>query len=215
MSNFIHYIKGDNMKKFLRLLLALSLVAFMAGPALAGLAVDFSSVTTDFTNGNWSLGWEFTTTAPVTVKALGFYDDLKNGLTQNHAVGIYDTAGTLLVSTTVLTTDPLVSFFRMHNITPLVLAGSTTYFIQAVTGTENYTWGTNGFVVDPSISFNVDAFFGPASGVLAFPNDSDGITDGYFGPNFSTDYAAPLPSTLVFLGSGLMGLIGLARRRLS
>jgi hypothetical protein len=204
------------MKKLVQLLLALSLVVLLASPALAGLAVDFTGVNVNFTNGNWSMGWEFTTNGPVTVQALGFYDDNKDGLTQNHDVGIYNAAGVLLVSTTVLTTDPLVSFFRMHNVASTVLPGSDTYYIMAVTGSENYTWLTNGFTVDPSINFVQDAYFTPPGGVLAFPNGFN-VTgaDGLFGPNFSTTGVAPLPSTLVFLGSGLVGLIGLARRRLS
>jgi hypothetical protein len=203
------------MKKLLPLLLILSLVALLAGPGLAGLAVDFDSVNINWTNGNWNLGWEFSTNGPVTVKALGFYDDLKNGLNETHTVGIYDSAGALLVSTTVLTTDPRVGFFRMHNIAPQVLPGSQSYFIMGVTGSENYTWITNGFTVDPSINFVQDAYFTPFSGVLAFPNGFNATTgnDGYIGPNFST--TTPLPSTLVFLGSGLLGLISLGRRRLS
>ncbi|OPX19226.1 MAG: hypothetical protein BZ151_10360 [Desulfobacca sp. 4484_104] len=202
------------MRKLIRIFLALSLVALMAGPALANLAVDFSSVTQNFTNYNWSLGWEFTTKAPVTVAALGFYDDLKNGLTQNHDVGIYDAVGNLLVSTTVLPTDPLTSWFRFHSITPYTLAAGQTYYIQAVTGSENYTWYTNGLVVDPSITYNTDAYYIPANGVLTFPNASDGHTQalggGYFGPNFTTS-AVPLPSALLLVGSGFLGLVGWRR----
>jgi hypothetical protein len=155
-----------------------------------------------------------TTNGPVTVKALGFYDDLKNGLNETHTVGIYDSAGALLVSAPVTSADPRVGFFRMHNIATQVLPGSQSYFIMGVTGSENYTWITNGFTIDSSINFVQDAYFTPFSGVLVFPNGFNATgSDGYFGPNFST--TAPLPSTLVFLGSGLIGLISLGRRRLS
>jgi hypothetical protein len=205
------------MKKFVRVLLALSLVAFMAGPAMAGQAIDFQSVNIDFSNGNWSLGWEFTTNGPVTVAALGFYDDLKNGLTQIHDVGIFDANQVLVAFAQVSNADPLLGWFRYHNITPVVLQAGQSYFIQAVTGDELYTWGTNGFVVDPSINFIQDAFVAPAAGVLAFPNTFGNLggVDGWFGPNFSTDAVfAPVPGSLILLGSGLLGLFGI-RRRLS
>jgi hypothetical protein len=56
------------------------------GGPRAGLAMDFTTPTIDFTNDTWSLGWEFNVLNPVTVTALGFYDDL----------GIFDSIGTLL-----------------------------------------------------------------------------------------------------------------------
>ena len=79
------------MKKILKIFLTLSLIALMAGPALAGLAVDFSSVTVDYSFGDtYSVGFDFSTNAPVTINKLGFYDDGKNGLSANHDVGIFD-----------------------------------------------------------------------------------------------------------------------------
>jgi hypothetical protein len=210
-----------SMKKLNRVFLVLSLIALMAGPALAGLAVDFTGVTTELPDINgssisFSLGWQFTTNGPVTVAALGFYDGSKNGLTQNHDVGIYDAGGNLLVSTTVLTTDPLVSFFRTHNIAPIVLQGSHTYYIMAVTGTEKYTFNTIGFTVDPSINFIQDEFYPFNTGVLVFPTNTNGITaaagGGFFGPDFSNT-AVPVPPSLLLLGSGLLGLVGWRRFR--
>ena len=200
------------MKKLGRVFLALSLMALMAGPALAGLGVDFTGVTIDDSSGNWCLGWKFTTNSPVTITKLGFYDDLQNGLTQNHDVGIYNAAGTLLVSTTVLPTDPLTSWFRFHDIIPLTLPGSEDFYIQGVTESENYTYNPTGFVVNPSISFDNFAWFFPHASVLKFPNYSDLITIGDFGPNFDTT-PVPLPPALLLFGSGLLGLGGWRRFR--
>ena len=206
------------MKKLLWVFLTMGLVTLMVAPSLAGLAVDFASVQHNITVGNGSLGFEFSTNAAIFVTSLGYYDDLKNGLTQDHDVGIYDVAGTLLVSTQVRNADPLAGFFHFRAITPFLLARGQTYFIQGVTGAENYTWATNGFVVDPSINFIADAYFNPEGGILAFPNGSNGLTaaqgGGWFGPNFDAT-PVPVPTTLLLLASGLLGLGGWRRPRKS
>jgi hypothetical protein len=206
------------MNRILRVFLAVSLVALMAAPALANLAIDFSDGSAnDFSNGSWSLGFKFTTNdAPVTVTQLGFYDDGKNGLTENHDVGIFDSAGNVLVSATVLTTDALTSWFRFHSITPYTLAANQTYFIQAVTGSEHYTYFPAGFSVDPAITFATDAWKNPQTNALAFPNSSYGFTQdqgSLFGPNFVMGAEVPVPPTILLLGSGLLGLGGWRRFR--
>ena len=200
------------MKTFLKFLLAMGLVVLMAAPSLAGLAVDFTpTLANDGTVDSFSLGFQFTTTSAINVTALGYYDDLLNGLTQSHDVGIYNSSGTLLVSTTVVNSDPLTSWFRMHSIAPTLLAAGQTYYIMGVTGAENYTFDPTGFAVDPSITFVADVFNNVPSAVLAFPNDTAGVT-GWFGPNFATS-AVPVPPTVLLLGSGLLGLVGLRRFR--
>jgi len=80
-------------------------------------AVDFSAPTTNLPNGAWSLGFQFTTEKTVNVTALGFYDDLQDGLTQSHEVGIFDDIGTLLVKGIVEPSNKLDGFFaiRMSN----------------------------------------------------------------------------------------------------
>src|SRR5436309_3164306 len=83
----------------------------------------------DYTQGTYSLGWYFTANKDLNITALGFYDDKKDGIVGNHDVGIYDSVTqTLLVSTTVVPTDPLTGFFRYHTLaTPFVLTGGKTY----------------------------------------------------------------------------------------
>ncbi|HHD64878.1 MAG TPA: hypothetical protein ENK96_11095 [Desulfobulbaceae bacterium] len=71
------------MKKFLMFLCAVTLVFGMVGSAGAS-AIDFTDVTTNFTNGSWSLGFEFTTNEDIYVTSLGFYDDYRDGLTESH-----------------------------------------------------------------------------------------------------------------------------------
>ena len=56
-----------------------------------------------------------------TVKYLGFFDYQGDGLTETHDVGIYDPAGNLLASATVLPGDPLIGHFRWVAVSPIVL----------------------------------------------------------------------------------------------
>ncbi len=59
------------------------------------------NVTTD-SNKNFTFGWQFTVTSPVTVTKLGYYDPAVNGqLNSSHEVGIFSSGGSLLLSATI------------------------------------------------------------------------------------------------------------------
>jgi hypothetical protein len=200
------------MKKFLGTgILMAALALLSAGPASA-TAIDFTTPGTDFNNNAWSLGFEFNVTTAYNVTALGFYDDLKNGLAESHAVGIYDSAGSLLFSGTVPsgTGAPLVGWFRYVSVTPYFLPVGVGYRIAATTGAENYTWNPVGFTTDPAITFVRDRFV--LSGTLAFPDPGTSGVAGWFGPNFDGE-PVPEPSSLVLLGAGLLGFARRLRRR--
>jgi hypothetical protein len=145
-----------------------------------------SGAMNDFTNRSWNLGWQFNLLAPIDVTALGFYDDGANGLTESHAVGIFSSAGSLIVSATVQPGDPLSDWWRFASISPVLLPAGEGYRIAAITGSENYTWGPAGFGTGPGVVFVTDRY--STSGALAFPTQSDGGTTGYFGPNFLYDF---------------------------
>jgi hypothetical protein len=214
------------MKKIICIFCAISMAVWLASPAAADLALDFTSVpeANNQTHGSYSLGFQFQTNVEIVVTALGFYDYQKDGLTEDHDVGIYDSVGNLLVSTKVLTTDPLISFFRFRDVAPTTLPADQRYYIMAVTGSEKYAFEANGLTVDPAITYATDSWYWDFNLIpsvpqqtrnLMFPNGGTGITQngggGYFGPNFLSQ--APLPSSLLLVGSGLFSLIGLGRRR--
>jgi hypothetical protein len=150
---------------------------------------------------------------PFDITALGYWAP---GIGSGQQVGIWDTSGDLIASTTVLNTDPTVGHFVYQTIPGLVL-GPGNYVIggtyegglfpddaSGVTSQPGYTW-----ITDEQIE---------ASG-LTYPNSSSG---GGYGPNgvFEVDFAGspvttPEPSELfpaVVIGMGI-GLALVLRRR--
>lgn len=181
-------------------------VALVAAPASADVAWEWSTTTNSGTAGSYSIGAQFNITASYTVRYLGFYDDLGDGLTQSHAVGIWDSDQNLLTTATVVSGDPLIGHFRWAAVTPIVLQTNDNYRIAAVTGSENYSWGNTGFFTDSRVVYVRSAY--TPSNVLVFPGGFDSNI-GYFGPNFSD---VPVPPTAWLLASGLLGLAGLRRK---
>ncbi|MGD0437809.1 MAG: PEP-CTERM sorting domain-containing protein [Bryobacteraceae bacterium] len=194
-------------------------------------AISFTGVNSSDTlnngEGPYSLGFEFSTNTAIDVTALGFFDaTLVNssylGLGNCSGcgeVGIYNSSGTLLVSTPtpVTTSDTQVGDFFYETIPTTSLAAGQDYYIVAETGNADYTADVNatGYSVDPSIAYIQDEYV--VSSSLAFPTLTDGatVTSGIFGPNFeetSATSAVPEPSSVSLLAMGL-GLVAFCATR--
>jgi len=170
-----------------------------------------------------TIGWEFSLSTPVIVTQLGFYDVGNNGypppgdgLLVSHPVAIWDVSTqTLMASATVPqgTSAPLDQDFRWVSVSPFTLAAGT-YRIGAeiaVNG-ENYDdfyySDTDTRTTAYPVNYNSGALL---QGAFGYPDSSGDVSHGRFGPNFQFN-AVPEPSTMLLIGSGLVGLWG-ARKK--
>jgi len=177
------------------------------------LAVNFTQPGVDFSNNAWSLGWSFNVLTPISVSALGMYDDNADGFVDgSHDVGIWDGLGNLLGSATVTSTSRLNGFFRMIDVSPFLLGVGTDYRIASTTGRDNYTWATVGKTVDPNIEFIGDAY--EESATLAYPSIGPRGEDGWYGANFeSAAVVVPEPATFALMAPLVLVIGGVMRRR--
>jgi hypothetical protein len=203
-------------------------LALLPSPVLAGsvTGVSFTGVTTNFTNGSWSLGYEFSTNTAINVTALGFYDATLTGGDVGLGncdgcgkVGIYNSSGKLLVSGIATTSGTLVGDFYYVTVPTTTLAAGKNYYVVAETGNADYTYNTTGFTVDPHINYLQDAYVSSSS--LAFPTLSDGYTaaegGAWFGANFEESgavSATPEPSSILLLGTSFLAAAGIMKRKI-
>ena len=196
------------------LMVFFSAVSLMASPTPA---VTFGTLVGEsLGNGPFTLGWTFTLSQSVTVVGLGAFDDSQDGLNESHDVGIWDSAGTLMGSATVSsgTADPLVNQFRYA--TTSFSLGPGTYNIGALwlDGGDNNTFigDVPTLTTGAGITWVANAYV--AGGTLANPVNSVDSEYAYFGPNFLYN-PVPEPGTLAMLGSGLLGAVGVIRRKIN
>src|SRR5688500_11899779 len=124
-------------------LLSLAVCSLPTRPAQAQqVGVFFTGSTTGVgiqEGGDYTHGFKFTPQQSIFVNALGYLDFNSDGLSNDTTVGIFDSVGTLLTSTTVPsgTTPTLTDGFRYTDITPLLLIGGQNYTVAGrASGTE-------------------------------------------------------------------------------
>jgi len=177
--------------------------------------------TEEFTNGAFVLGYSFTVNSPISVTLLGVYDDSGHPLITSHDVGLWDSSGTLLASTTVPAGVPAIldQDYAFAPIGSVALTVGGTYTVGA---TVPLSSGNDIWLQDPlSLAAAPEITYGARqytfySGTLIEPTLSGSGTTGYFGGNFAFGpVAVPEPSALTLLGFGLVAIGFTWRRRMS
>ena len=156
------------------------------------------------------MGFIFATDTAIAVTGLGYYDYLGDGFATPHEVGIFDSGGNLLVSTSLVAgaVNPLEGGFRYQSIAPYALAAGESYILAATTNGPCDPWayghvGTamTGFALDPSISIDPYAalFNYQSDDVLVSPRNHYSDYTIYAGPNLQIGSPVPEPATAVFV----------------
>lgn len=170
----------------------------------------------------FSLGYVFSTTSDVTVTSLGYFTN-GGSLTETHDVGIFDSTGTLLGSTTISNASTSIANFKYESVAPIALKANTEYQLMAQSGYNDvYTYDPTSLTTDPRVTLGGDRFWfdpndqtGTASNVLHFGDSTAGVV-GYFGANLIlASSPVPEPNAGIMLTAMLVAgsATFMARRR--
>ena len=177
--------------------------------------VAFGAPDNIFPNGGTTHGWQFTVTAPIEVTHLGLYDQFLGGFAQEHQIGLWDNAATLLAQETIGPGggDLLIDNFQFVAIGGVTEGAGSVILLPGI----DYTIGfytavflqSDGMVIfdgfhtiNPVIEyvgFGVSDF----TDGLQMPS---GVNEGThrWGPNFLFDVVVPAPTAAPLLGGAAL-----------
>jgi hypothetical protein len=158
-------------------------------------------------------GYSFSTSRTFTLAGLGVFDANFDGLVDSHQVGLWDSLGTLISSTTVAsgTGATFTDGFRWNATGPITLAAGS-YRVGALflTGNDPMFFGVPGstlaLISNPGLTYNGGAFAN--SSTLANPSLSAGTNGAYIGGGVMLqvpDVPEPGTWTMMMFGFGLVG----------
>ena len=195
--------------------LALSAATVLTGTAAQADLVEaasWSGIGDEYHYGK-AVGWQFKANDDLLVTHLGVLDMGSAGLTESHSIGIFDSEGSLVVSTEVgagLSGDLMLDSMVYNSVGLATLNKNETYYILADNWTQDaYTFGQDAVQYSSDISwlnFSESTSNSIFDSVLHF----DGGEPGNLGPGFMYR-TLPAPGALALLG--LAGIAGTRRRR--
>jgi Domain of unknown function (DUF4082)/PEP-CTERM motif len=210
------------LKKIKSFFVAAALVAGLGGLACsahADTAIQLGAGYSNGTDGNWTLGFEFTPTSNLNVTSLGDY--FESGVTNNESVGLWTLDGTQLATASITGSGAPADSFQFTAITPVELSAGQTYIVGGTTGSDNYAgFDLGNFAVAPVIGY--DGHLESYGAALQVPMTyypgatADSFAD--FGGDFQfTASGVPEPAAwaMMLLGLGGLGVAMRSRRALA
>ncbi len=149
----------------------------------------------------------------IVINSLGFYDYLGNGLAESHLMGLFDSVGNLLISTTISsgTGSTLEYGFRWKAITDTTLTAGSTFSLISQSNLDAHNM-VRGFTLNPKV-ISVEGGYG--GGATFNPNLISTSKDNIIWTgNFNiADTQVPEPASLALMGLGLAALAFRPRKR--
>lgn len=202
-------------------LVALSALLFATPSQAAQPAFNFTSATTQALS-NFTVGYKFTIgSSDITLSQLGVFDKDGDGLLSAHDVGIWDSTGTTLLTSTTIASGTGATLsggnFRYNNIANLTLTANTSYLIGATTGSDEWAYDNyTGLSIDPALTIDENRY--SAGATLIAPGTNNPAFPLFSGGNFmfslGSGSSVPEPGTIALLfASGFSSLGVVARNR--